>query len=190
MKYISILLSLLFIAAMVVSSCLAQIHFSPDWQPGKRSAMGTQSQFSENPYINDVVEGSSKGSRNELDSDTILSLLGLHKQRDIQTCAEQVDYKVLINVAKILANEAKRISSCMKSCWSRALKKQSFTWLAYRFLWVAGYNCYTEFRAIIRGAESRFLFVCSCFVFQFKNVPIMLSLRVSTQTFYTCVFFF
>ncbi|GFR88494.1 adipokinetic prohormone type 1-like precursor [Elysia marginata] len=99
MKYSNLLISLLLVAAIMVSSCLGQIHFSPDWVPGKRSSMETQPQFNDNPYLNQV-DGS---SRRTIDTEALLSLLGVHKGRDVQTCADQVNYNVLINVAKIIA---------------------------------------------------------------------------------------
>ncbi|RUS76429.1 hypothetical protein EGW08_015798 [Elysia chlorotica] len=119
MQYSSLLLSVLVLAALMLTSCLGQIHFSPDWQPGKRSGLASESQFSDTPYTQFPSSSSSSGSGNSgsrYDTDAIMSLFGGHMGRDVHACAEQIDYQVLLGVAKILAREANRLSSCMKGC--------------------------------------------------------------------------
>ena len=106
MKYITLFLSLVVVAAMVVSSCLGQIHFSPDWEPGKRSAMPTRSRFNDNAYREMAGSSSSSSSssrRSSYDTDSILNLFGGHRSRDAHKCADQVNFDILLDVANILA---------------------------------------------------------------------------------------
>ncbi|CAL1531758.1 unnamed protein product [Lymnaea stagnalis] len=80
--------SVTFLTLITIGLTLGQIHFTPDWgNNGKRSLDGQ--------FVDD-------GSYSNTYSTT--------------SCLEQTDLKFLLEIAKLLTREAKRLSSCLKEC--------------------------------------------------------------------------
>ncbi|GFO06622.1 hypothetical protein PoB_003312700 [Plakobranchus ocellatus] len=104
MRYGGFIAVLLVVAAVLVSSTLGQIHFSPGWKPGKRfAASDARSLFEVNRYRENSGLGSSSSMDSSYDSDSTGRFAG--NSRDIHSCTEQVNYRLLLDMAKILADD-------------------------------------------------------------------------------------